>query len=233
MLELSAKGVVWDLDGTLLNSFRLHEDVLTDVLVRRTMVVPPHEVFVKNYHGRLRDSIQAISGTDGSLLEELYEDFIQSEEHHYKDPTTLYFPDALDLLQRSHSAGLRQIIISNRPHYSDSRLGSPRNLAKKSPLAGLVELVVCGDDSELHKPDAHVLDAAERSLGLKRSELVVVGDQFVDAEFAHNLGVPAVLVARDGADIPHLDTLHDGWQEHVTIVGDLREVSIVLAQDRA
>lgn len=224
--EYYAAGVVWDFDGTLLDSFGLQESVLTEVLQRRGMPVPPHEVFVSNYHGRLIDSIQGICGAEGDLLQEIYEDFIQSEEHHYEHPDDLFFADALDLLKRCHKAGLKQIIVSNRPHHSDGRVGSPRNLARRQPLAGLIDAVVCGDDNAFHKPDARMLDAAEHELGLSRGDLLVVGDQFVDAEMAHNLGVRAVLVSRNGADIPHLDRLADGWQDKVAIVGDLHQVSI-------
>ena len=231
MLTLNAKGVVWDLDGTLLDSFGQFVEVLTEVLTRRGIAVPQYDVFLRHYHGSLRDSIQGVCGADGRLLDELCHDFMRTDERHYEHPgDLLYFPDALDLLQRNHAAGLKQIIISNRAHHSDDRLASPRNLAKREPLAGFVEFAVCGDDNEFHKPDARVVDEAERVLGLSRSELVVVGDQFVDAELAHNLGVPAVLITRDGVEIPHLDKLAGGWEDRVHIVNDLRDVSIAVQQ---
>lgn len=225
---LYASGVVWDLDGTLLNSFRLQEETLTEVFEERHTPVPPHSVFVDNYHGRLRDSIQGICGAEGDLLEEIYEDFIWREERHYEHPGELYFDDAIGLMQRNHTAGLAQIIVSNRPHHNDSRLGSPRNLVKRSPLTGLVQAVVCGDDNEFSKPDARMLDATEQTLGLVRSSLVVIGDQYVDAELAYNLRAAAILVARNGALIPHLERLPDDWRTHVRIVSSLDEVSITL-----
>jgi len=222
---------VWDFDGTLLDSAKLQESVLTEVLERRGMPVPPHEVFALNYHGRLIDSIQAICGAEGDMLQEIYEDFIQSEEHHYQRPDDLYFPDALNLLRRNHAAGLKQIIVSNRPHHSDGRLGSPRNLAKRRPLATLIDATVCGDDNAFHKPDARMLDAAERQCGLRRVEVIVIGDQFVDAELAHNLGVQAILVARAGKQIPHLEKLPDGWEASVQIVSTLNEVAFTKRHD--
>lgn len=225
-VQYNAAGIVWDFDGTLLDSFKLQESVLTEVLQRRGMAIPAHEVFVHNYHGRLIDSVQGICGVEGDLLQEIYEDFIQSEERHYEHLDDLFFADALDLLRRSHVAGLKQIIISNRPHHSDNRLGSPRNLAKREPLVGLVDIVVCGDDNAFHKPDARMLDMAEHELGLGRKDMLVVGDQFVDAEMAHNLGTQAVLVSRDGESIPYLDRLADGWQTKVQIVNSLAKVSV-------
>ena len=228
--EFRAKGVVWDFDGTLMDSFGLYKSGVTDALTRLGMSIPADEVFVHNYHGRLRDSIQAVCGVHGALLEEIYEVFVRSEERHYKHPDNLYFADAINLLHRTHAVGVLQIIISNRAHQGDDYLGSPRNLAQRSPLAGCIESVVCGDDNqEFHKPDARVLDSTELQLGLRRSDLLVVGDQFVDAELARNLGCRAVIIARNSEQMPHLDRLADGWQEHVTIVRSLAEVAILPA----
>ncbi len=228
MIELSAKGLVWDLDGTLIDTFKLQKEELTRVLQRRGLAVPPHEVFEKHFHGRLHDLIRDISGADGALLEAICEEFIRAEEHYYEQPSELFFADALKLLRRSRLAGLRQIIISNRPHYHDKRLGSPRNLAQKAPLLGLIDAVVCGDDNEFHKPDARTLNEVERNLGLSRDKLVVIGDQFIDAVLAFNLGCRAILVNRSSIAIPHLDQLPAGWQRSVEIVRSLTDVSVHL-----
>jgi phosphoglycolate phosphatase-like HAD superfamily hydrolase len=225
-VELSVKGVVWDLDGTLLDSFGLFESTLTEVLSRRGLDVPSHDVLLDNYHGRLRDAIRSTCGLGEALLDTVCVDFMQTEEEHYQQPEGLYFPDAIDLLQRNRAAGLRQIVVSNRSHGSEDRLGSPRNLAKRKPLAGLIDLVVCGDDNDFCKPDARMLNEAECTLKLEGSTLVVVGDQFVDAQLAYNLGCPAVLVSRSGEPVPHLDKLHDGWRSDVSIVKTLLAVSL-------
>jgi len=228
MLNLIAKGVIWDFDGTLFNSFQIAEEVLTEVFHRRGIAIPTHEAFLHNYHGHLRDSIRELSHRDGDELEGLYEEFILSEEHHYDDPLHLYFDDALDLLRRNHSTELKQIIVSNRPHFNDDRKGSPRNLATRPPLVGYIEAVVCGDDTDYHKPDARVVDEAEHRLGLARRDLVVLGDQFVDVELATNLGCQAVIVTRGNDKMPHSDKLPDGWQQRVHMVKSLQDVSVEL-----
>ncbi|HSX06378.1 MAG TPA: HAD hydrolase-like protein [Candidatus Saccharimonadia bacterium] len=227
MLEIKAQSVVWDFDGTILDSFRIQKDVLTEVLQRRGMTVPDHEVFVHNYHGRLHDSVGAIAGITGVLLDEIVKEFMQTEEHLYAEIEQLYFSDALDLMRRCHELGLPQIIVSNRRHCSDVWAGSPRNLANRRPLAGLVDRVVCADDNDaVWKPNARSLDEAERELGLDRTKSVIIGDQFVDAEFAHNLHARAVLVDRTPEGVPHLERLVDGWQDRVYIVEGLHSVSI-------
>lgn len=228
MVALKAQGVVWDFDGTILDGFKNDVDTLTEVMRHHGLTVPPYDVFVQNYHGLLRDSIKNICRVDGALLDEIFEEFIQIQECHFERPGDVYYADAFDLLRRNHAAGLKQIIVSNRVHHDNDRLGSPRNLIHREPLAGMIELAVCGDDNTFHKPDARVLDEAERVLGLSRDSLLVIGDQYVDAALAHNLGARAVLVSRAGQGIPHLDKLKDGWQDHVTIVKSLSDVSVAL-----
>ena len=227
MQQFSANGVIWDLDGTLLNSLKIHEGVLSEIFQRHGIAIPNHEAFLRNSHAPLHESIRGLTGLDGEIVDVIHHEFIQGEEHHYVHPEMLYYPDAIKLLQQCHATGLRQVIITSRLHYDDDRLGSPRNLARNPPLAGLIDAVVCGDDNEFHKPDARILDAVEHKLGLTRATLIVVGDQHVDAALAQNLGAQAILVERNNEPIPHLDRLSEVWrQRSLTVVPDLDRISI-------
>ncbi len=230
MITLAAKGIVWDFDGTLFDSYQLGKELLSTLLDSRGIAIPSADEFAHHYHGHLRDSLRGLSKLDGDELEALYEEFIYAEEHHYERPDGLFFVDALDLIKRAHKVGLKQIIVSNRPHFSDTRLGSPRNLARRPPLEGYIEAVVCGDDNDFHKPDPRVLDAVDAQLGLGRSELLVIGDQVVDAELAHNLGCHTVLVQRGDAELAHSDKLPDDWKQHITFVHSLDELAVTLAR---
>ncbi len=225
-VHYTVSGLLWDLDGTLMDSVSLKVAVLNDVLQRRNLPTPTHEQYVENSGGRLLDTIQALTGLTGTLLDDVYTDFIQSEEHFYENPESLFFNDALQLMRRARRAGLKQILISNRPHYNDARLGSPRNLAKKLPLAGYMDAVVCGDDHDFCKPDPRILERVEGELGLVRSELLVVGDQHVDIALACNIGAQAVVVSRDGEMPPHLDELPAGWESRARIVPNFYKVKI-------
>jgi phosphoglycolate phosphatase-like HAD superfamily hydrolase len=60
---------------------------------------------------------------------------------------------------------------------------------------------------------------------LNPREVVVIGDQFVDAQLALNIGARAILIRRNG-DIPHLDSLVNSNEEDITIVDNLEEVTL-------
>ena len=228
-IHYAVSGIVWDLDGTLLDSKLLKETVLNEVLRRRGLPTPTRQEYLHNSGGRLLETIQALTGLTGSLLQEIYDDFIQSEERYYERPESLFFKDALKLMQRAHRAGLTQILISNRPHYNDARMGSPRNLAKKLPLAGYIDAVVCGDDHDFCKPDPQILGRVEAELGLVRSELLLVGDEQVDIALACNIGARAVVVSRNDTPPPRLNELPAGWESRTQIVPNLHAVSVALA----
>lgn len=225
-IHYKTSGLIWDLDGTLLNSVWMKEVVLNDVLRRYNLPFPTHQQYLDNSGLRMLETIQVLTGVSGPLLQKVYDDFIHSEEDYYQNPDSLFFDDALILMRRAHQAGIAQIVISNRAHYDDARLGSPRNIIKRSSLAGYVDAVICGDDNEYCKPDPRILAQAEADLGLVRSELLVVGDQHIDIELACNIGAQAVVVSRSESPIGHLDELPTDWESRAQIVNSFRAVSV-------
>jgi phosphoglycolate phosphatase-like HAD superfamily hydrolase len=118
-------------------------------------------------------------------------------------------------------------VTTNRPHGTDRGNGSPRNLVKNSRLRDIIDDVLCGDDSKFRKPHRQFLEARFGPDLAELGKIMTVGDQFVDAEFAHNIGCKTILIARTG-EIAHLDKLDD-WEEYVQIVPSLQQVAVVNA----
>jgi phosphoglycolate phosphatase-like HAD superfamily hydrolase len=44
-------GIIWDLDGTLLDSFGIFERVVADVVRESGHVMPTHASMLRNFHG--------------------------------------------------------------------------------------------------------------------------------------------------------------------------------------
>lgn len=225
----NVKTIVWDLDGTLLNSFDIFDHCLNSVLCEDGMSPAPVQVLQRNYHGTLEDSIAGVlidmgHSVDDGMLENLRQRFIARDNAYIQDVDPHLFDDAVDLAKRAHEAGKRQIVVTNRSHGTGRQNASPRNVVQNSQLCAYIDTVICGDDSVYRKPMKEVLGAHFGSDLTMLGEIRVVGDQFVDAAFARNLGTTAILVARTG-DVAHLDRL-DNWGEYVSIVSDLRQVTI-------
>jgi phosphoglycolate phosphatase-like HAD superfamily hydrolase len=217
------KTIIWDLDGTILDSLGLLEGGLAEVAPQYGFAVPSRQLLEINFHGTLEDTIDSVfGGLEPGILHDVTRAFLATQDKNYEVIEPHLFLDALRLATRAHEAGMRQILVTNRAHEGRLR-ASPRNIVANSDLSKYIDAVVCGDDSEHRKPTPEVLGALAAEL--KGNEVIIVGDQHVDAEFARNLDARAILVCRNGELPHHMDTLGD-WQSFVTIVRSLEEVHL-------
>ena len=215
--------ILWDLDGTLLDSFGVYQEVLAEVLPKHDLQIPTEAVLRNNFHGSLDDSISnALGGLNEAQLAAVVEGFLEVQNDHYEVVEHHLFDDALQLARKLGALGAFQVIVTNRAHIG--RLNaSPRSIVENSSLKALIGRVICGDDSEHRKPHVAVVDDLIQEGELVPNKTLVIGDQFVDALFARNLGADAVVVQRH-EELAHLDQLGDGWQKHVTILQNLAEI---------
>jgi len=228
-LPADTQTIVWDLDGTLLDSFGIYRDCLNETLLKHSRPAIQEQIFRNNHHGFIEDSIAAVLREAGQVatsteLAAIIKDFYVLDNAYIANVDQHLFEDALDLATRAHEAGLRQIVVTNRPHGTDRGNGSPRNLVANSRLHSVISDILCGDDSAHRKPYRQFLEARFGPELSGLGKVAVIGDQFVDAEFAHNIGCDAILVART-EKIPHLESL-ENWQNYVQIVTSLREVTV-------
>lgn len=221
--------IVWDLDGTLLDSFGIYRDCLNEVLRACGRPEIPEAILRNNHHGLIEDSIANVLQAAGQEvhayeLAGIIKDFYVLDNAFIKDVDHHLFEDAVALAERAHQAGKRQIVVTNRPHGVDRGNGSPRNIVVNSRLRHFIDDVLCGDDCGYAKPHREFLEFRFGKGLSDLGEIMVVGDQFVDAELARNAGGNAILVSRAGK-IAHLERLR-GWQEYVQVVDSLRMVKI-------
>lgn len=224
--ELETTEVIWDLDGTILNSFDIFAGILNKILSPYDFDIPEKQVLAANYHGILTESIQSALGGNipEATMDMLLADFLRVQNDYYDNVDQQLFPDAIDLVKRLHAADVFQILVTNRFH--KGRLSaSPRNIVRRSSLNKKIDVVLCGDDGPYRKPDSRVIDHYIQSGIMSGEHTVVIGDQFVDAEFARNLGAKAILVSRDGSPIPHIDKLGD-YKSDITVVKSLDQVIV-------
>ncbi len=217
------KTIIWDFDGTIINSFEIYQTLISRALEARGLPVPSTESFRQHNHGTMHESISGLTGiTDDVLVQQIHDDFLRDEDDSYSDIAKLLYADAVALLKRAHVKGIKQILVTNRLH-DGRKLGSPKYIVENSVLSDMISHVVAGDEVVFRKPDKRVLEVLEgHDLN---SDVLVIGDQFVDGQFAINIGAQSVLVKRHGK-IEHLEKLGDGWESHVSIVDSLDEVEL-------
>lgn len=219
--------ILWDLDGTLIDSVGVVADILSEVLPTHGYALPTPDALAKNFHGSLLDTIDnLIEAGEPGAAEAVLESFLVAQNKHYESIEQHLFSDAIALAHRAHQVGVQQVLVTNRDHEGRG-LASPRSIVERSVLQGLIGKVIAGDDSSYRKPNPAVLGGYLSEQGILPEQILVIGDQFVDAQFAHNLGINAVIVDRHGNGLVNADQLHDGWQDHTTVVNSLDGLGLV------
>jgi len=180
MKENSAKGVIFDLDGTLIDSYQalflafLHTyqnmglAPLTDEDVRRVLG-----------HG--------VSSTFRDLLgEERVPEAMRLFRQKYEEvmrPNTQLLPGAREVLETLHGQGIKLAIATNK-------IGQfARELFEHFGMDKLFAIIVGDEDVSQNKPDPEMLLHAIEKMRLKKEEVIFVGDSPIDIETGKNAGV--------------------------------------------
>lgn len=231
MVEINpnaTKAILWDLDGTILDSPRLMRILVDELADSYSLERPADEKIAQNFHGSLSETLGNILGvTDQDNLVAMLGTFLVNQEHHYESIESHLLSDAVELMGRASTAGLKQAIVTNREHVGRGT-ASPRAIAKHSPLSEHISEVISGDDFALfRKPDPRIVEKVLTKWSVLPSEVVVIGDQFVDVQLAFNLGTQAIIVSRGSDELINSHHLPNGWEESVSVVRSLHDVVLV------
>jgi len=220
-------GIIWDLDGTLLDSFSVFEQIIADVVSESGHSMPTREYMIENYHGSLEETVRQILGIESAEeLDGVVYLFLQKQEHHYAgDLETYLFKDASMLAQRAARQNVHQLLVTNRAHEGRGS-ASPKVIVAATTLADCIHEVHAGDEVEYRKPDSRSIGNWMERHHLTPAEVLVIGDQFVDAQLALNIGARVILVKRNG-HIPHLDTMSRHNPRDIRVVDSLEHIELV------
>lgn len=228
-MNINIKGVeaiAWDLDGTLIDSFHITEQIVVEIAKEQGYKIPTRPEMLRNYHGSLEDSLTAMLGLKTAQQHEaVMGSFLEKQAILYGgDLDPLLFEDATQLAKQASEKGILQLLITNRAHAERGR-ASPKVIVAETILAGYIHEVRAADEVEYRKPDKRSVADWLDTHDIDPDNLLVIGDQFIDAQLAINLGSRALLVERNAEAIPHLDQL-DIDKDQVVVTDNLASVTI-------
>ena len=179
------RGVIFDLDGTLVDSNDAHILAWVEALAEFGWEVTQEQV---------RPLVGM--GSD-KLLPALVGVALDSHEGHPVEkrrqalmtrliPTLRPFPGAVDLITTLRQRGLRLALASSgtRPDVD--------HLLASIGLDGSFEAVVSSGEVAHSKPAPDIVEMARAALGLAASECIMIGDTRYDLEAARRAGIPAI-----------------------------------------
>lgn len=192
------RGVLLDLDGTLVDSNDAHARAWADAFSEaghdvtyeqaRRLIGMGGDKLVQTAAGLEPESeaSQRLRDRHGEIFKERYLDQLR------------LLPGAKELLARLRRAGLRYMIATS---------ASADDLGAILEQVGLDELERCATssaDAEESKPEPDILEAASEAIGLPADQLVLIGDTPYDVEAARRAGMECIAVRSGGWNGPDL-----------------------------
>ena len=183
------KAVIFDLDGTLLNTL---EDLMNSVNHGLTFANMPERTldeirhFVGNGVQRLIE-LAVPKGTDMEKTEMVFSMFKEHYALHCNDKTDLY-PGIPELLQELKERGFLMAIVSNK-------LQEGVDALSRQYFAPYTEVAIGAREGILKKPAPDTVFEALKILGISKEEAVYVGDSEVDIATAANAGMECITVS--------------------------------------
>lgn len=187
------KAVIFDVDGTLVNSVDLHARAWQDAFRDFGHDIPFTEI--RNQIGKGGDQLMPVFlnkeelDTIGKKLEEHRSALFKER---YLDAVKP-FPRVRELFQRLRGDGVRIVLASS------AKADELHAYEKIARIDDLLDAETSSDDAEKSKPHPDVFEAAMSRLpGIDRADVLVVGDLPYDAEAARKAGLRTLGVLSGG-----------------------------------
>jgi HAD superfamily hydrolase (TIGR01509 family) len=190
---MAPKAIIFDVDGTLIDSVDLHAESWVEALRHFGVEIPFEDM-----------RVQIGKGGDQILHGLIPPDLLASRggeiQHHRSTlfqrdylPRARPFPGVRPLFERIRAAGQKAVLASS---------GKAAEVDRYKEIAGIADLIdgaTSSDDAERSKPFPDIFQAALATLSpLAAEQAVVVGDTPYDAEAARQAGLSSIGVLCGG-----------------------------------
>lgn len=213
------KGLLFDLDGTLVDSY---------------LPIMQGLNHVRTYFGLTGYSLDEVKKMVGRGLETLIGEAVGKD--HIKEGVSLFrkkyktifiektklLPDVRAVTTELFKRGYTMGVASNKPSYFTTEILKSQN------IHDFFKVVLGPDDVQQPKPDPEMIDKAIENLQLSKSEVLYVGDMVLDIETGRRAGIkvcviPAGSSTRKELEEAHPDRILDHFKELKMMLPRLRE----------
>jgi len=189
---MTAATIVFDLDGTLIDTAPDLVDTLNVVFAREGLPPVPYETARNLIGGGARMMIARGVEAEGrilpaSKLDALFADFIAHYSEHIADRSRP-FPGLIDALDALAAEGYRFAVCTNKLEALSVLLLKELRLAHRFAA-------ICGQDTfGVQKPDPEILRRTIAAAGGNPQRALMIGDSLTDIRTARAAGVPVIAV---------------------------------------
>jgi HAD superfamily hydrolase (TIGR01509 family) len=203
-----SKAVLWDMDGTLVDSEELHWIAWRDTMANEGIVITL-EQFLSTFGQRNDSIVPTWLGSEATV--ERIERIEQAKEELYRDLVQRVgiAPESgvASWLDRLHKHGWQQAIASAAPRANINAV------LEVLSVKHVFQSIVSAEDVHRGKPDPEVYLLAASRVGVPAERCIVVEDAGAGIEGARRAGMRSIGISHNGKDLPadvvveHLDLL--------------------------
>ncbi len=182
------KLIVFDLDGTLLNSLEDLADSANHVLEQHrfpTHPVDAYRYFVGDGVSKLIERILPLEERNEAQIEQCRQEFVVYYKVHMEDKTSVY-NGVTELLNALKKGGLKIAVATNKVHIAVKPL-----MEKYFPDIRFDSMIGQREGIPV-KPHPQIMYDILKETGCEPSETLHIGDTATDMQLAHNAGVTPV-----------------------------------------
>jgi phosphoglycolate phosphatase len=189
---MSAFTVVFDLDGTLVDTAPDLVATLNTVFAREGLAPVPYEAARNMVGAGARRMIELGLKAEGRALavrdvDRLFDEFITHYSAHIADHSQP-FPGLTGALDELAARGARFAVCTNKLEWLSRQLLDALGLSSRFEA-------ICGQDTfGVHKPDPEILRRTIKQAGGRLERAVMVGDSATDIDTARAAAVPVIAV---------------------------------------
>jgi beta-phosphoglucomutase len=193
----TSRAVLWDMDGTLIDSEELHWISWRDTMAREGIAIT-HEQFLFSF-GQRNDSIVPRWLGTGATPERI-ERVADAKEELYRlmvrRDGISPLPGVEDWLRRLHDQGWLQAIASAAPRANVDAILEAMSATR------FFQAIVSAEDVRRGKPDPEVYLTAASRVGASPDKCIVLEDAVAGVQGARSAGMKSIGVTRNGTHLP-------------------------------
>ncbi|MGI6205223.1 MAG: HAD family hydrolase [Anaerovoracaceae bacterium] len=180
------RAVLFDFDGTIMDTNDLINKSWRYTFENITGEVPPDEVIYSTYGEILADTMKKFFGGTPEEVKKNIEIYRSYHKEHFDEEIHL-FPHVKEMLSDLSKRGYKLALVTSRLANTTYRG------LDDFGIKDVFDALVTANDTDIHKPEPEPAILALRKLGVSPGEAVMIGDTWLDMECARRAGVTPVL----------------------------------------
>jgi len=191
------RAVLWDMDGTLIDSEQFHWIAWRETLAREGITIT-REQFLSTFGQRNDSMVPQLLGAD--LTPELIDRISNAKEELYRQlirrDGISPLPGVSDWVRRLHKEGWLQAVASAAPRANIDAV------LEVLSATHVFQGIVSAEDVHRGKPDPEVYLTAAARVGASPNRCIVVEDAVAGVQGARSAGMKSIGVSRNGKYLP-------------------------------